>query len=37
MLGAPPRLAYPYGIASDGDSLIISDTNAILRLRHGAQ
>jgi DNA-binding beta-propeller fold protein YncE len=36
-LGGTPRLASPIGLATIGDSIIISDTNAILLLRHGAQ
>src|SRR5262249_50417160 len=36
-LGATPRFAFPRFLAIVGDSLIISDTNAILLLRHGAQ
>ncbi|HEX7841348.1 MAG TPA: hypothetical protein VF469_27910 [Kofleriaceae bacterium] len=37
VLGASPRLAAPQGLAIVGDSLVISDANAILLLRHGAQ
>jgi len=37
LLGATPRFAFPRGLAIVGDSLVISDANAILLLRHGAQ
>jgi hypothetical protein len=37
LLGAVPRLAFPQGLAIAGDSLVVSDANAILLLRHGAQ
>jgi len=37
LLGAIPRFAMPKGLAIVGDSLVISDANAILLLRHGAQ
>ena len=37
VLGASPRLAAPQGVAIVGDSLVISDTNAILLLRHGVR
>jgi len=36
VLGATPRFASPQGLAIMGDSLVISDANAILLLRHGA-
>jgi hypothetical protein len=36
-LGTTPRFALPEGLAIAGDSLVISDLNAILLLRHGAQ
>jgi hypothetical protein len=37
LLGATPRFASPQGLAIVGDSIVLSDTNAILRLRHGAR
>lgn len=37
LLGAAPRLSGPIGLALVGDSVVISDSNAILLLRHGAQ
>jgi sugar lactone lactonase YvrE len=37
LLGATPRLAFPGSLAIVGDSIIVSDTYAILLLRHGAQ
>jgi sugar lactone lactonase YvrE len=37
LLGTAPRLAFPQGLAIAGDSLIISDTNAILQLHLGAR
>jgi streptogramin lyase len=37
VLGATPRFATPRSLAIVGDSIIISDTNAILLLRHGVQ
>jgi hypothetical protein len=37
LLGATPRLSSPQGLAIVGDSLVLSDANAILLLRHGAQ
>jgi sugar lactone lactonase YvrE len=37
LLGAPPRFSFPIGLAIVGDSIVISDTNSILLLRHGAQ
>jgi sugar lactone lactonase YvrE len=37
LLGATPRFASPHGLAIVGDSLVVSDSNAILLLRHGAQ
>jgi sugar lactone lactonase YvrE len=37
VLGSTPRFAFPVYLAIVGDSLIISDGNAILFLRHGAQ
>jgi hypothetical protein len=36
-LGASPELAFPDGLAVIGDSIVISDANAILLLRYGAQ
>jgi len=36
-LGPEPRLAYPASLAIIGDSIVISDTYAILLFRHGAQ
>jgi sugar lactone lactonase YvrE len=35
VLGATPRFAIPFGLAIDGDSLLITDANAVLVLRHG--
>jgi hypothetical protein len=37
LLGTPPRFASPRSLAIVGDSIVISDANAILLLRHGAQ
>ncbi|HEX8111442.1 MAG TPA: NHL repeat-containing protein [Kofleriaceae bacterium] len=37
VLGTIPRFASPISLAIAGDSIIVSDTNAILLLRHGAQ
>jgi sugar lactone lactonase YvrE len=37
VLGATPRFASPSGLAIAGDSIVASDTNAILLLRHGVQ
>jgi hypothetical protein len=37
VLGAAPRLASPLGLAIVGDSIVVSDANAVLLLRHGAQ
>jgi sugar lactone lactonase YvrE len=37
LLGAAPRFAFPESLIVVGDSLMISDLNAILVLRHGAQ
>jgi uncharacterized protein YjiK len=37
VLGATPRFTFPEGLAILGDALVITDTNAILLLRHGAQ
>jgi sugar lactone lactonase YvrE len=37
LLGADIRFGQPQGLAVVGDSLVISDANAILLLRHGAQ
>jgi hypothetical protein len=37
LLGATPRFAVPQGLAIVDDSIVISDTNAILLLRHGAR
>jgi len=36
LLGATPRLAVPQGLVIVGDSILLSDSNAILLLRHGA-
>ena len=36
LLGATPRLAVPQALVIVGDSIILSDSNAILLLRHGA-
>ncbi|HEX3481921.1 MAG TPA: NHL repeat-containing protein [Kofleriaceae bacterium] len=35
-LGADPRFAAPQYLAIVGDSIVITDTNAVLLLRHGA-
>jgi hypothetical protein len=37
LLGTAPRLAFPGSLVVAGDSLVISDLNAILVFRHGAQ
>lgn len=37
LLGATPRLALPRSLAIVEDSIVISDANAILLLRHGAR
>jgi sugar lactone lactonase YvrE len=37
VLGATPQFLFPQSLAIDGDSLVISDANTILLLRHGAQ
>jgi NHL repeat len=37
VLGATPRFLFPESVAIVGDSLVISDINAILLLRHGAK
>jgi len=37
LLGTTPRLGFPGSLAIIGDSIIFSDTNAILVLRHGAR
>jgi len=37
LLGASPRFAGPQGVTVSGEDLIISDTDAILVLRHGAR
>jgi hypothetical protein len=37
LLGATPRFASPRSLAIVGDSIVLSDTNAILLFRHGAQ
>jgi len=37
ILGVTPRFAFPRNLAIVGDSIVISDANAILLLRHGAQ
>ena len=36
-LGGSPRFAFPAALAIVGDSLVITDTNAVLLLRHGAR
>ena len=36
-VGATPRLSSPQSLAIVGDSLVVSDANAILLLRHGAE
>jgi sugar lactone lactonase YvrE len=36
-LGEPPRFAFPVGLAVIGDSIVISDSNAILLLRHAVR
>jgi len=37
LLGATPRFAIPLSLAIAGDSIVVSDNNAILLLHHGAQ
>lgn len=37
ILGAAPRLAVPQDLVIVGDSIVVSDVNAILLLRHGVQ
>jgi len=37
VLGVAPRFASPRYLAISGDSLVISDTNAILLLRHAVK
>jgi sugar lactone lactonase YvrE len=37
LLGSLPRFSFPGGLVIVGDSIVISDTNSILLLRHGAQ
>jgi hypothetical protein len=37
LLGGTPRFAFPQYLAIVGDSLVVSDNNAILLLRHGAK
>jgi DNA-binding beta-propeller fold protein YncE len=37
VLGETPRFAFPQHLAIVGDSLVITDNNAILLLRHGAR
>ena len=37
VLGVTPRFAFPLGLAIVADSIVVSDINAILLLRHGAQ
>jgi hypothetical protein len=37
VLGETPRFALPTYLAIVGDSIVVSDTNAILLLRHGAR
>ncbi|HEX7746545.1 MAG TPA: hypothetical protein VF462_14945, partial [Micromonosporaceae bacterium] len=36
LLGATPGFVFPIDLAIVGDSIVVSDTNAILLLRHGA-
>jgi hypothetical protein len=36
-LGETPRFAFPLGLAVIGDSIVVSDSNAILLLRHAAR
>jgi hypothetical protein len=36
-LGATPQFSFPRGLAIVGDSIVVSDANAILLLHHGAQ
>jgi hypothetical protein len=37
LLGPTPRFASPQSLAIIGDSIVVSDANAILLLRHGAK
>jgi sugar lactone lactonase YvrE len=37
LLGAMPRFAHPQGLAITGDSIAISDGDAVLLLRHGTR
>jgi DNA-binding beta-propeller fold protein YncE len=37
LLGAIPRFAFSQSLATVGDSIVLSDNNAILILRHGVQ
>jgi hypothetical protein len=37
VLGATPRFSFPTGLAVVGDSLVVTDANAVLLLRHGAR
>jgi DNA-binding beta-propeller fold protein YncE len=37
LLGEAPRFSFPQSLQIVGDSLVVSDANAILLLRHGAQ
>jgi sugar lactone lactonase YvrE len=37
LLGATPRFEFPQSLTVIGDSIVVSDANAILLLRHGAQ
>ena len=37
LLGAAPRFAAPQGLAIRDDALVISDTNALLVLRHAVR
>jgi hypothetical protein len=37
LLGESPRFAFPKYLAIVGDSIVVSDNNAILLLRHGAR
>jgi DNA-binding beta-propeller fold protein YncE len=37
LLGATPQFGFPSYLAISGDSLVISDANAILLLHHGAR
>jgi predicted polyphosphate/ATP-dependent NAD kinase len=37
VLGAAPRLSSPQFLTVAGDSIVVTDNRAVLRLRHGAQ